>query len=104
MSLSWYQLLWHRRNLATKVWTSNDPDRNSTTNVNRKHVREAINKSLERLQLEYVDILFAHGYDQDTPLEEVCRVFHELIEDGKTFYWGTSNWDAQDVFNAFRYC
>lgn len=65
--------------VATKVWTSHDSERNSTSNVNRKHIKEALNKSLSRLQLEYVDILFAHGYDQDTPLEEVCRGFHELI-------------------------
>ena len=60
--------------------------------MNRKHINEAINASLKRLDLEYVDILFAHGYDQDTPVEEVCRGFHDLIENGKTFYWGTSNW------------
>ena len=60
--------------------------------MNRKHINEAINASLKRLDLEYVDILFAHGYDQDTPVEEVCRGFHDLIENGKIFYWGTSNW------------
>ena len=62
--------------VATKVWTSKDPERNSTSNVSRKHVKEALDASLKRLDLEYVDILFAHGYDQDTPLGEVCRGFH----------------------------
>jgi aryl-alcohol dehydrogenase-like predicted oxidoreductase len=45
------------------------------------------------LQLDYVDIVFAHRFDSKTPLEEICRGFNEIIEDGKAFYWGTSDWD-----------
>jgi aryl-alcohol dehydrogenase-like predicted oxidoreductase len=54
--------------------------------------------------LDYVDIIYAHSYDYDTPIEEICRSFHEVIEEGLAFYWGTSNWDADKVFEAFQVC
>lgn len=53
---------------------------------------EGVNASLARMQLDYADIAFAHIYDPDTPIEEICRGFNQVIEDGKAFYWGTSNW------------
>jgi len=70
---------------------------NSTRTTNRKHIKESIKKCLERLQMDDVDILYAHLYDYDTPLEEIVRSFHEVIEEGHAFYWGTSNWDADVV-------
>lgn len=51
-----------------------------------------------------MDILYAHFYDDSTPIEEICRGFHEIIEEGKAFYWATSNWDAESVFNALAVC
>ena len=77
---------------------------NSQRTLNRKHIRESIKKSLVRLQLDYVDILYAHMYDYDTPLEEICRGFHEVIEEGQAFYWATSNWDPEIIFNALAIC
>ena len=44
--------------------------------------------------MDYVDLIFAHVYDPNTSIEEVCRGFNQVIEDGKAFYWGTSNWNA----------
>jgi aryl-alcohol dehydrogenase-like predicted oxidoreductase len=67
-------------------------------------LREGITKSLERLQLDYVDIVFAHRFDNKTPLEEICRGFNEIIEDGKAFYWGTSDWDPAEIYQAFTIC
>jgi len=90
--------------IATKIHTARDPSINSSLTTNRKHIRESINYSLQRLQLDYVDILYAHFYDANTPLEEICRAFHEVIEEGKSFYWATSNWDAESVFNALAIC
>jgi len=58
--------------------------------LNRKHVMEGMNNSLKRLELDYVDIVYCHRFDHETPLEEVCRGFDQLIRDGKAFYWGTS--------------
>ena len=62
--------------------------------LSRKHIIEGLTASLKRLQEEYVDVVFAHRYDQETPIEEVCRAFNWLIEHGKAFYWGTSEWTA----------
>ena len=54
--------------ISTKVHTAKDPFINSKTSTNRKHVRESVKKSLKRLQMDYVDIIYAHLYDSDTPL------------------------------------
>ena len=54
--------------IATKVHTAVDPERNSSASTNKKHIRESIKKSLNRLQMDYVDILYAHLYDYATPL------------------------------------
>lgn len=54
--------------------------------------------------MDYVDIIYAHLHDHATPLEEICRGFHEVIEEGQAFYWATSNWDPEDVFNALAIC
>lgn len=63
--------------------------------LSRKHVFEGMKNSLERLQMDYVDVAFAHVYDPNTPMEEICRGFNNIIEDGKAFYWGTSNWPRE---------
>lgn len=49
-------------------------------------------------------MLFAHAFDGSTPMEEICRSFNKAIEDGKAFYWATSNWTAENVFEAFEVC
>lgn len=90
--------------VTTKLWTSNDPELNSTSNTNCKHVHEGIKQSLKRLQMDYVDIAIAHNYDSHTPLEEICRSFNEIIEEGQAFYWAVSNWSAINVFEAFAIC
>ena len=54
--------------------------------------------------MDYVDILFAHGFDSETPLEEICLAFNEVIEEGKTFYWATSNWTSEQVYEALTIC
>ena len=90
--------------IATKIRVAVDPDLNSDTTTNRKHIKESIKKSLTRLQMDYVDVLYAHMHDWSTPLEEICRAFSEVIEDGHAFYWATSNWDAEVVFEALAIC
>ena len=72
--------------------------------LSRKHIIEGLTESLKRLQVEYVDIVFAHRYDQETPIEEVCRAFNWLIEHGKAFYWGTSEWTSQEIMEAMECC
>jgi aryl-alcohol dehydrogenase-like predicted oxidoreductase len=58
--------------------------------------------SLKRLGLPYVDILYAHRPDRDTPMEETVRAFNYLIDTGKIFYWGTSEWTASEISDAWR--
>lgn len=55
--------------ISTKVHTAKDPERNSSSSTNRKHIRESVKKSLKRLQMDYVDVIYAHLHDSDTPLE-----------------------------------
>jgi len=62
---------------------------------------EGTNASLERLGLDYVDLLYAHRPDRHTPMEEVVRGFNFLIDQGKTFYWGTSEWNADEIERAW---
>lgn len=62
--------------IATKIHTANDKDINSIANTNRKHIKESLDHSLKKLQLEYVDIIYAHMFDGVTSVEEICRAFH----------------------------
>eukprot|EP01084_Bolivina_argentea_P287310 492989_1 len=69
--------------------------------LSRKHLIEGINESLERLQLDYVDIIYAHTVDALTPTEEIVMGFTDIIRNGKAFYWGTSGWPAQKITEAY---
>lgn len=59
--------------------------------------------SLERLGLDYVDLVYAHRPDRHTPMEEIVRAFNHLIHTGKAFYWGTSQWNADEIAQAWRF-
>lgn len=61
-----------------------------------------MNLSLQRLDLPYVDIVYAHRPDRETPMEEIVRGFNYLIDNGKAFYWGTSEWSASEIAEAWR--
>lgn len=63
---------------------------------------EGTKESLERLQMDYVDILFAHRPDPTVPMEEIVRAFNYVIEKGWALYWGTSEWSARDIEEAHR--
>ncbi|OJJ46642.1 hypothetical protein ASPZODRAFT_117286 [Penicilliopsis zonata CBS 506.65] len=68
--------------------------------LSRKHIVEGTRASLERLQLEYVDIIYAHRPDRLTPMEETVRAFNHVIDKGWAFYWGTSEWSADEISEA----
>ncbi|GMV79135.1 MAG: aldo/keto reductase [Planctomycetota bacterium] len=72
--------------------------------TSRKHVREACEASLARLDVEYIDVYQAHSYDAETPIEETCRAFDDLIRQGKILYWGVSNWGVRQVAEAAAVC
>ncbi|CAG9327061.1 unnamed protein product [Blepharisma stoltei] len=72
--------------------------------LSRKRLRQAINHSLKRLQLDYVDVLYLHRFDCEVPLEESIRIVNELIDDDKAFYWGTSEFNAQQLAECHAIC
>lgn len=68
--------------------------------LGRKHIRESIDNTLDRLQTDYLDIYFCHRFDLNTPLEETIKIMSELIEQGYVHYWGTSVWSAAQLERA----
>jgi len=69
--------------------------------LSRKHIVEGLDASLKRLQLDYVDLVFCHRPDFHTPIEETVRAMTHVINQGKAFYWGTSEWSAQEIMEAY---
>jgi voltage-dependent potassium channel beta subunit len=69
--------------------------------LSRKHVTDACHAALRRLQVDYLDLYFCHRPDIDTPIEETVRAMHDLIQQGKVLYWGTSEWSAQQITEAW---
>jgi voltage-dependent potassium channel beta subunit len=72
------------------------------TGLSRKHLVEACNEALQRLQMEYLDIFFCHRPDKTVPIEEVVRTMNILIQQGKILYWGTSEWSGVEIMEAHR--
>lgn len=68
--------------------------------LHRKHVVEACNDALKRLQVDYLDLYFCHRPDKNTPIAETVWTMHQLIMQGKILYWGTSEWSAQEIMEA----
>ncbi|RDW62723.1 putative potassium channel beta subunit protein [Coleophoma crateriformis] len=98
---------WKRNDLviSTKInWGQAHGD-NPVNNggLSRKHIIEGVDGALERLGLNYVDLVYAHRPDRNTPIEETVRAFNYVINSGKAFYWGTSEWDADEIATAWRY-
>ncbi|KAJ3586293.1 hypothetical protein NHX12_012693, partial [Muraenolepis orangiensis] len=69
--------------------------------LSRKHIIEGLRASLERLQLEYVDVVFANRPDPNTPMEETVRAMTHVINQGMAMYWGTSRWSAMEIMEAY---
>ena len=69
--------------------------------LSRKHVFDACHAALKRLQVDYLDLYFCHRPDADTPIEETVRAMHDLVQQGKILYWGTSQWTAQQITEAW---
>lgn len=93
---------WKRSDLviSTKIfWGGEGPN---DVGLSRKHIIEGLTASLQRLQLDYVDIVFAHRPDVTTPMEETVRAFNYCLNKGLAFYWGTSEWSAQQIEEARR--
>lgn len=86
--------------VSTKIfWGGSKPN---TVGLSRKHLIEGTKNSLKRLQLDYVDLLFCHRPDPNTPIEETVRAMDYLINQGHAFYWGTSEWSAEQINSAYE--
>jgi voltage-dependent potassium channel beta subunit len=85
--------------VSSKVfWGGNLPNQEG---LSRKHVMHACHNALKRLQVDYLDLFFCHRPDPNTPIEETVRAMSDLIHQGKVLYWGTSEWSAQEITQAF---
>jgi voltage-dependent potassium channel beta subunit len=92
---------WKRSDLviSTKIfWGGNGPN---DAGLSRKHIIEGTRASLARLQLDYVDLIFCHRPDIHTPIEETVRAMNFIINRGYAFYWGTSEWSAEQIMQAY---
>jgi voltage-dependent potassium channel beta subunit len=98
------QLGWRRGSylVTTKFYWGLYDGINERNTLNRKRLIEGIDSSLERLQLDYVDVIYCHRPDKTTPIEETVWAMHNIIEWGKAFYWGTSQWDADEIVTAIN--
>jgi|TARA_B110000263_G_scaffold248631_1_gene263983 voltage-dependent potassium channel beta subunit len=71
--------------------------------LSKKHVTEACHQALKRLQVDYLDLYFCHRADPDTPIGETVWAMHNLITQGKVLYWGTSEWTAEEITEAYEF-
>lgn len=86
--------------VSTKIfWGGNGPN---DTGVSRKHLLEGTWNSLKRLQLDYVDLVYCHRPDPDTPIEETVYGMDYLIRNGLAMYWGTSEWEPEQIEEAYK--
>jgi voltage-dependent potassium channel beta subunit len=86
--------------LSTKLfWGGNGPN---DTGLSRKHLLEGIRNSLRRMQLDYVDLLFCHRPDPNTPIEETVLAMDYIVRQGYALYWGTSEWSADQIEQAYK--
>ncbi|BGP53979.1 hypothetical protein JCM8202_002977 [Rhodotorula sphaerocarpa] len=86
--------------VSTKIFFGTGKSDPNQKGLSRKHIVEGMNASLKRLQMDYADIVFAHRPDVATPMEEVVRAFTHIIEKGQAYYWGHSEWSAQQIQEA----
>jgi voltage-dependent potassium channel beta subunit len=99
------ELGWKRHEyvISTKLfWGINGDMVNMQNTLNRKYLMQAIDGSLERLGLDFVDLVYAHRPDPNTPIEETVYAFSDMIEQGKALYWGTSEWSADEIRAAWE--
>jgi voltage-dependent potassium channel beta subunit len=100
------KLGWRRGSylVSTKIFWGLHDNVNERNTLNRKRLLEGIDGSLRRLGLDYVDILFCHRPDAETPIEETAHAMHNIIESGRAIYWGVSEWSADEIRAAWMIC
>jgi voltage-dependent potassium channel beta subunit len=88
--------------VSTKFYWGMRTCANDNNTLNRKYLLDAIDGSLKRLQLDHVDLVYCHRADPNTPIEETVWAMHNIIERGKALYWGTSEWNADEIRAAWE--
>jgi voltage-dependent potassium channel beta subunit len=98
------RLGWRRSSyiVSTKFYWGLNDGPNEKNTLNRKYLTQAIDGSLARFGLDYVDLVFCHRPDPDTPIEETVFAMHDMVARGKALYWGTSEWPAADIAQAWH--
>lgn len=89
--------------LTTKFYWGIEKRVNFKNTLNRKYLMQAIEHSLKRLQTDFVDVVYCHRYDEGTPIHEICFAMDQMIRDGKALYWGTSEWPATAIDQAYTF-
>ena len=97
------ELGWERHSyvVSSKFYWGLHDGPNSRRTLNRKYLSEAIDASLERFGLDALDLIYCHRADKDTPVEETVRAMSDAIDRGKAYYWGTSEWTADEIRAAW---
>jgi voltage-dependent potassium channel beta subunit len=95
---------WRRSSyvVSTKFYWGLHDGPNEKSTLNRKYLLQAMDGSLQRLGLDYVDLVFCHRPDPDTPIEETVWAMHDIVASGKATYWGTSEWSAAEIVAAWQ--
>lgn len=96
------ELAWPRDEfvLSTKIFFGTRRKEPNTRGLSKKHIIEGLKSSLARLQTPYVDIVFAHRHDPDVPMKEIVEAFTQTIHMNLAYYWGTSEWSAEQIQEA----
>ncbi|HEY9594448.1 MAG TPA: aldo/keto reductase [Spirochaetia bacterium] len=97
------KLGWRRASyvVSTKIFWGLHDGVNEKNTLNRKRLREGIEGALKRFGLDYIDLVFCHRPDSETPVEETVWSMHMMVESGKALYWGTSEWSAEELREAW---
>lgn len=95
--MNWDRSTWM---VSSKVFFGTGGKLPNQTGLNRKHVMEACDAALRRLQVDYLDLFFCHRPDPETPVSETVWAMNHLIAQGKVLYWGTSEWNAAQIMEA----
>ncbi len=93
----------HRLVISSKVFFPMSDDVNDR-GLSRKHIFESVEKSLDRIGTDYLDLYFCHRFDEHTPIEETARAMDDLVHQGKILYWGTSEWTGEQIQEVFAFC
>lgn len=88
--------------VSTKFFWGITDGPNERNTLNRKYLMNGITGSLKRLQMEYVDLVYCHRPDPNTPMEEVVWAMHDMVDRGYALYWGTSEWTAAEIDQAYQ--